>query len=35
VEGARAAGLEAVLVRSPEDVVQALRPWLEETPTRT
>ena len=28
VEGARAAGLEAVLVRSPEDVARALRPWL-------
>jgi HAD superfamily hydrolase (TIGR01509 family) len=28
VEGARAAGLQAVHVRSPEDVAQALRPWL-------
>lgn len=35
VEGARAAGLEAVLVGSPEDVARALRPWLGETPTRS
>ena len=28
VEGARAAGLQAVHVRSPEDVLRALRPWL-------
>lgn len=28
VEGARAAGLQAVHVRSPEDVVRAVRPWL-------
>jgi putative hydrolase of the HAD superfamily len=28
VEGARAAGLQAVLVRSPQDVEQALAPWL-------
>ena len=35
VEGARAAGMEAILVRSPADVEQALRPWLGEMPTRT
>ena len=29
VEGARAAGMQAILVRSPADVEQALRPWLE------
>ena len=29
VEGARKAGLQAVLVRSPEDVAKALSPWLE------
>ena len=29
VEGARAAGLQAVLVRSPQDVADALRPWLD------
>ncbi|HSS27544.1 MAG TPA: HAD family phosphatase [Usitatibacter sp.] len=29
VEGARRAGLQAVLVRSPEDVAQALSPWLD------
>jgi FMN phosphatase YigB (HAD superfamily) len=28
VEGARAAGLQAVHVRSPEDVLRAVRPWL-------
>ena len=28
VEGARRAGLQAVLVRSPEDVAKALAPWL-------
>jgi len=28
VEGARAAGVPAVLVRSPQDVAGALRPWL-------
>ena len=28
VEGARAAGLQAVHVRSPEDVARAVRPWL-------
>ena len=28
VEGARAAGLQAVHVRSPQDVRDALRPWL-------
>lgn len=28
VEGARAAGLQAELVRSPQDVANALRPWL-------
>jgi len=28
VEGARAAGLQAVLVKSPRDVREALRPWL-------
>ena len=28
IEGARAAGLRAVLVRSPEDVADAVRPWL-------
>lgn len=31
VEGARAAGLEAVLVTSPQDVRDALRPWLAAT----
>ena len=31
VEGARAAGLQAVLVRSPQDVRDALRPWLDAT----
>ena len=29
VEGARKAGLQAVLVRSPADVANALAPWLE------
>jgi HAD superfamily hydrolase (TIGR01493 family) len=29
VAGARAAGLQAVHVRSPEDVARALEPWLE------
>ena len=33
VEGARAAGMQAVLVRSPDDVAQALQSWLGETPT--
>ena len=28
IEGARAAGLQAVHVRSPEDVLRAVRPWL-------
>jgi putative hydrolase of the HAD superfamily len=28
VEGARASGLQAVHVRSPQDVRDALRPWL-------
>jgi len=28
VEGARAAGLQAVWVKSPQDVAEALRPWL-------
>jgi putative hydrolase of the HAD superfamily len=28
VEGARAAGMQAVHVRSPQDVREALRPWL-------
>jgi putative hydrolase of the HAD superfamily len=28
VEGARAAGMQAVQVRSPVDVAAALRPWL-------
>lgn len=28
VEGARALGIEAVLVRSPEDVSRAVQPWL-------
>lgn len=28
IEGARAAGLQAVHVRSPDDVTRALRPWL-------
>ena len=28
VEGARAAGLQVVLVRSPSDVAEALTPWL-------
>jgi putative hydrolase of the HAD superfamily len=28
VEGARAAGLQAVHVRSPEDVLGAVRPWM-------
>ena len=28
VEGARAAGMQAVHVRSPADVAEALRPWL-------
>lgn len=31
VEGARAAGMQAVLVRSPEDVARALAPWLGES----
>jgi glucose-1-phosphatase len=31
VEGARAAGLQAVHVRSPQDVKHALRPWLAAT----
>ena len=35
VEGARAAGLQSVLVGSPEDVARALSPWLGETPTRS
>ena len=28
IEGARAAGLQAVHVRSPEDLLRAVRPWL-------
>lgn len=28
IDGARAAGLQAVHVRSPDDVLNALRPWL-------
>ena len=32
VQGAQAAGMQAVLVRSPEDVASALRPWLGEPP---
>jgi len=31
VEGARAAGLQSVWVREPQDVADALRPWLEAT----
>jgi putative hydrolase of the HAD superfamily len=31
VEGARAAGLQAVHVRGPDDVRNAVRPWLEAT----
>lgn len=31
VEGARSAGLQAVLVRGPDDVKNAVRPWLEAT----
>jgi putative hydrolase of the HAD superfamily len=31
VEGARAAGLQAVQVRTPQDVEDALRPWREAT----
>jgi putative hydrolase of the HAD superfamily len=31
VDGARAAGLQAALVRSPQDVRNALRPWLDAT----
>ena len=30
VEGARAAGMGAVLVRTPDDVARALKPWLGE-----
>jgi putative hydrolase of the HAD superfamily len=33
VEGARDAGMQAVVVRSPRDVAQALQPWLGEAPT--
>ena len=33
VEGARAAGLQAVVVRSHEDVARALAPWLGRTDT--
>ena len=32
VQGAQGAGMQAVLVRSPEDVASALRPWLGEAP---
>lgn len=32
VEGARAAGMQAVLVREPHDVVRAVAPWLETAP---
>ena len=32
VEGARAARMQSVLVRSPDDVARALQPWLGETP---
>ena len=35
VEGARAAGMQAVVVRGTQDVATALRPWLGETPGRT
>jgi putative hydrolase of the HAD superfamily len=31
IEGARAAGMQAVHVRSPQDVRDALRPWLQAT----
>ena len=31
VEGARAAGLAAVHVKGPDDVRDAVRPWLEAT----
>jgi putative hydrolase of the HAD superfamily len=31
VEGARLAGLQAVHVRGPDDVRNAVRPWLEAT----
>ena len=34
VEGARAAGMQAVVVRSPADVAAALRPWLGEPAAR-
>ncbi len=33
IEGARAAGVNAVLVRSPEDVSRAVQPWLGGSPT--
>jgi len=31
VEGARSAGLQAIHVRGPDDVMNAVRPWLEAT----
>ena len=34
VAGARAAGMQAVVVRSPDDVADALQPWLGESATR-
>lgn len=34
VEGARAAGMQAVLVTAPGDVARALEPWLGETPAQ-
>jgi putative hydrolase of the HAD superfamily len=34
VEGARAAGMQAVLVRSPADVAAAVQPWLGEPRSR-
>lgn len=35
VEGARAAGMQAVVVRSPADVAAALGPWLADSPSAT
>ena len=35
VEGAREAGMQAVLVRSPDDVASALKPWLGEARARS
>ena len=34
VEGARAAGLQAVHVKTPQDVERALRRFMESPPTR-